>query len=206
MVFIQSDKENIWLIPIADLHTGHKNFMKDLCEFHVKWCEEDPDRYTILVGDLVESSIKKSPGLYDQTIFIEKQLEYIIELFEPLANNNQILGSVTGNHEHRIYKATGFDIGKYIAKELKYSARNYNPLNVCIKSAKDIFVTDINNKKYYDFLSGYSAVNQGHCHPRLINTVKNQINNVTLTSRAFNNNKYGNLCEYLCNTFGIYSK
>ena len=90
---------------------------------------------------------------------------------------------------------------QFLRKELKYSARNYNPLNVCIKKAKDIFVTDINNKKYYDFLSGYSAVNQGHCHPRLINTVTSQINNVTLTSRAFHNNKYGNLCEYLCNTF-----
>ena len=74
-----------------------------------------------------------------------------------------------------------------ILKELKYGAKNYSPLNVVLKKGKGIFLTDINNKKYYDFLSGYSAVNQGHCHPRLIKTLHNQSKKLTLTSRAFYN-------------------
>ena len=88
-----------------------------------------------------------------------------------------------------------------ILKELKYGANNYRPLNVVLKKGKGIFLTDINNKKYFDFLSGYSAVNQGHCHPRLLNVLNNQSKNLTLTSRAFYNNKLGDLCEYMCNTF-----
>jgi ornithine--oxo-acid transaminase len=88
-----------------------------------------------------------------------------------------------------------------ILKELKYGAKNYKPLNIVLKKGKGIYLTDVNNKKYLDFLSGYSALNQGHCHPRLINVLKNQSENLTLTSRAFYNDKLGNLCEYMCNTF-----
>ncbi len=88
-----------------------------------------------------------------------------------------------------------------IVKELKYGAKNYKPLNVVLKKGKGVFLTDSNDKKYFDFLSGYSAVNQGHCHPRLINTLFNQSKNLTLTSRAFHNDKLGDLCEYMCNTF-----
>lgn len=88
-----------------------------------------------------------------------------------------------------------------IVKELKYGARNYKPLNVILKKGKGVFLTDVNNKKYFDFLSGYSAVNQGHCHPRLLNILNKQSNNLTLTSRAFYNDKLGDLCEYMCNTF-----
>ena len=90
-------------------------------------------------------------------------------------------------------------MNKYILKELQYGAKNYNPLNVCIKRGKGIYLTDVNNKKYFDFLSGYSAINQGHCHPRLVKTICEQSQNLTLTSRAFYNNKLGELCEYLCN-------
>ena len=89
----------------------------------------------------------------------------------------------------------------FILKELKYGANNYKPLNVVLKKGKGVFVTDVNNKKYLDFLSGYSAVNQGHCHKKLVNVLNNQSKKLTLTSRAFYNNKLGNLCEYMCNTF-----
>ena len=88
-----------------------------------------------------------------------------------------------------------------LLKELKYTANNYNPINVILKKGKNIYLTDINNKKYIDFLSGYSAVNQGHCHPRIIEVVNNQIKNLTLTSRAFHNDKLGLMCEYICNNF-----
>ena len=92
-------------------------------------------------------------------------------------------------------------LNKFIKKELLYGANNYKPLNVIIKQGKGIYLTDINNKKYMDFLSGYSAVNQGHCHPKIIDVLKKQSQTLTLTSRAFYNNKLGELCEYLCNTF-----
>lgn len=92
-------------------------------------------------------------------------------------------------------------LNKFIKKELLYGANNYKPLNVIIKQGKGIYLTDINNKKYMDFLSGYSAVNQGHCHPKIIDALKKQSQTLTLTSRAFYNNKLGELCEYLCNTF-----
>jgi ornithine--oxo-acid transaminase len=92
-------------------------------------------------------------------------------------------------------------LNKFIKKELLYGANNYKPLNVIIKQGKGIYLTDINNKKYMDFLSGYSAVNQGHCHLKIIDVLKKQSQTLTLTSRAFYNNKLGELCEYLCNTF-----
>ena len=70
-------------------------------------------------------------------------------------------------------------------KELKYGAKNYKTLNIIIKKGKGIYLTDVNNKRYLDFLSGYSAVNQGHCHPRLLNILNKQSKNLTITSRAF---------------------
>ena len=88
-----------------------------------------------------------------------------------------------------------------ILKELKYGAKNYKTLNVIIKKGNGIYLTDINNKRYFDFLSGYSAVNQGHCHPRLLNVLNKQSKNLTITSRAFYNNKLGEYSEYITNMF-----
>ena len=62
-------------------------------------------------------------------------------------------------------------MNKIIKKELLFGAKNYNPLDVVIKKGKGIYVTDVNNKKYIDFLSGYCAVNQGHCHPKLLKAI-----------------------------------
>ena len=91
----------------------------------------------------------------------------------------------------------------YLAKEAKYGAHNYKPLPVVLNKAKGVHVYDVNNKKYLDFLSAYSAVNQGHCHPRLLNVLKKQSKTLTLTSRAFYNNKLGEYEEFMCNTFGF---
>ena len=88
-----------------------------------------------------------------------------------------------------------------ILKELKYGANNYKTLNVIIKKGNGIYLTDVNNKRYIDFLSGYSAVNQGHCHPRLLNILNKQSKNLTITSRAFYNNKLGEFSEYITNMF-----
>ena len=72
--------------------------------------------------------------------------------------------------------------------ELKYGAHNYHPLPVVLKKGEGVFVWDVEGKKYYDFLSAYSAVNQGHCHPRIISALNEQSQELTLTSRAFHNN------------------
>tara|TARA_B100000963_G_C22597487_1_gene658587 strand:- start:614 stop:1813 length:1200 start_codon:yes stop_codon:yes gene_type:complete len=89
-----------------------------------------------------------------------------------------------------------------ITQELKYGAHNYKSLPICIKKAKGIYLTDTNNNKYLDFLSSYSAVNQGHCHPKIYNTLLKQANTLTLTSRAYHNDKLGSYMKFITNLFG----
>jgi ornithine--oxo-acid transaminase len=81
----------------------------------------------------------------------------------------------------------------YIAQEEKHGAHNYHPLPVVIESAKGVKMIDVDGKEYYDFLSAYSAVNQGHCHPKIIAALIEQAQQLTLTSRAFHNK---NLSDY----------
>ncbi|RNA29860.1 ornithine mitochondrial [Brachionus plicatilis] len=88
-------------------------------------------------------------------------------------------------------------------REDKYGAHNYHPLPVAIESAKGVFMWDVEGNRYFDFLSAYSAVNQGHCHPKIINTLKEQADKVTLTSRAFYNTTLGEFEEYLCRLLGF---
>jgi ornithine--oxo-acid transaminase len=90
----------------------------------------------------------------------------------------------------------------YIEIEEKYGAHNYHPLDVVIEKAQGVWVWDVEGKKYLDCLAAYSAVNQGHCHPRIINAMKEQAENVTLTSRAFRNNQLPLLCKELCELTG----
>src|SRR5260221_2586745 len=89
-----------------------------------------------------------------------------------------------------------------IALEDKYGAHNYHPLPVVLHKGEGVFLWDVEGKRYYDFLSAYSAVNQGHCHPRIINAMINQAKELTLTSRAFYNDKLGLAEKYVCETFG----
>ena len=91
---------------------------------------------------------------------------------------------------------------EYITLEEKFGAHNYHPLPVVLKKGEGIFVWDVEGKKYYDFLSSYSAVNQGHCHPKIIDALKNQAEILTLTSRAFHNNVLGKYESYITNLFG----
>ncbi len=86
----------------------------------------------------------------------------------------------------------------YIALEDRYGARNYHPLDIVISSASGVWVEDVEGKKYLDFLSAYSAVNQGHCHPRILNAMTEQAKRITLTSRAFRNDQLGKLYKKLC--------
>lgn len=90
----------------------------------------------------------------------------------------------------------------YIDLEERYSAHNYHPLPVVLNRGEGVFVWDVEEKRYYDFLSGYSAVNQGHCHPRIIETLTQQAHRLTLTSRAFHNDRLGAFAQYITEFFG----
>lgn len=90
-----------------------------------------------------------------------------------------------------------------IALEKRYGAQNYHPLPVVLSRGEGVYVWDVEGKKYYDFLSAYSAVNQGHCHPKIIAALKNQAENLTLTSRAFYNDQLGRFEKYITGYFGF---
>ena len=90
-----------------------------------------------------------------------------------------------------------------IALEEKYGAHNYHPLPVVLSRGEGVYVWDVDGKKYYDFLSAYSAVNQGHCHPKIVDAMVQQAQTLTLTSRAFYNDKLGVYEEFVTNYFGF---
>jgi ornithine--oxo-acid transaminase len=90
-----------------------------------------------------------------------------------------------------------------IEKENKYGAHNYHPLPVVLEKGEGVYVWDVDGKKYYDFLSAYSAVNQGHCHPKIVGAMISQAQTLALTSRAFYNDKLGDYEEYITNYFGF---
>ena len=90
-----------------------------------------------------------------------------------------------------------------IALEDRHGAHNYHPLPVVLSKGEGVFVWDVDGKRYYDFLSAYSAVNQGHCHPRIIDALKKQADLLTLTSRAFHNDVLGEYERYVTDYFGF---
>lgn len=100
-------------------------------------------------------------------------------------------------------KTLKFDQSYYIQLEEKYGAHNYHPLPVVLEKGKGIHVWDTDGKRYFDFLSGYSAVNQGHCHPEILKSLQTQAEQLTLTSRAFHSNRLGPFEEYITNLFGF---
>jgi len=91
----------------------------------------------------------------------------------------------------------------YISKEDKFGAHNYHPLPVVLERGEGVHVWDVEGKQYYDFLSAYSAVNQGHCHPKIVNAMIEQAKKLTLTSRAFYNSVLGEYEEYVTKYFGF---
>ncbi len=90
----------------------------------------------------------------------------------------------------------------YIDLENKYGAHNYHPLSVVLNKGRGAKVWDVDGKEYFDFLSSYSAVNQGHCHPRILNALKEQVDKICLTSRAFYNDCLGEMEQFFHETFG----
>lgn len=109
-------------------------------------------------------------------------------LFNFIFMNSTI--AVTANAQH------------YLNLEEKYGAHNYHPLPVVLNRGEGVFLYDVDNKRYYDFLSGYSAVNQGHCHPKIIAALVEQAQKLTLTSRAFHSNLLGEYEKYITEYFG----
>jgi len=90
-----------------------------------------------------------------------------------------------------------------VALEERYGAHNYHPLDVVVAKAQGVWVWDVEGNKYLDFLAAYSAVNQGHCHPRIVAALKDQAELVTLTSRAFRNDQLGPFCQDVCELTGF---
>tara|TARA_Y100001978_G_C23657069_1_gene416609 strand:- start:99 stop:1364 length:1266 start_codon:yes stop_codon:yes gene_type:complete len=99
-------------------------------------------------------------------------------------------------------KKIAMDSKSLMNLEDKYGAHNYHPLPVVLDSGEGVFVWDCEGNKYFDFLSAYSAVNQGHCHPKIINSLIEQSKKLTLTSRAFYNSKLGEYEKFMCDLFG----
>jgi ornithine--oxo-acid transaminase len=100
---------------------------------------------------------------------------------------------LTQQHTHTNY---------YLQLEDQFGAHNYHPIPVVLERGEGVFLWDVEGKRYYDFLSGYSAVNQGHCHPRIIQALTNQAQKLTLTSRAFHNNLLGEYAKFITHYFG----
>lgn len=91
---------------------------------------------------------------------------------------------------------------KYLELEDQFGAHNYHPIPVVLEKGEGVYLYDVDGKKYFDFLSGYSAVNQGHCHPAIVKTLQDQATKLTLTSRAFHNNLLGEYEAYITKYFG----
>ena len=100
-------------------------------------------------------------------------------------------------------KKAGLSSAELIRLEEAHGAHNYHPLDVVITRAEGVWVWDVEGRKYLDFLAAYSAVNQGHCHPRIVTALKEQSERVTLTSRAFRNDQLGPLCQEITSMTGF---
>jgi ornithine--oxo-acid transaminase len=91
----------------------------------------------------------------------------------------------------------------YLTLEEQFGAHNYHPIPVVLERGEGVYLFDVDGNSYFDFLSGYSAVNQGHCHPRIIKALTTQAQKLTLTSRAFHSNLLGEYAQYITNYFGF---
>jgi ornithine--oxo-acid transaminase len=91
---------------------------------------------------------------------------------------------------------------RFLEKEEQYGAHNYHPLPVVLTRGKGVYVWDVDEKRYFDFLSGYSAINHGHCHPRIVEAFMEQAQRLTLTSRAFHSDALGEYAEFITKFFG----
>jgi ornithine--oxo-acid transaminase len=96
-------------------------------------------------------------------------------------------------------QSTASQTAYFIDLENEYGAHNYHPLPVVLKEGNGVFLWDVEGKRYYDFLSAYSAMNQGHCHPKIIHSLIEQAQRLTLTSRAFHSEELSLFTEFITN-------
>ncbi|MEY2703854.1 MAG: Ornithine--oxo-acid transaminase [Bacteroidota bacterium] len=123
--------------------------------------------------------------------------------FSPLRRNCDV--TINKNQIMSVLEKMPRDFGtaEAIALEDQFGAHNYHPLPVVLSKGEGVYVWDVEGKKYFDFLSAYSAVNQGHCHPKIVNALIEQAKTLTLTSRAFYNDKLGVYEKYITEYFGF---
>ena len=114
----KTEEKEIFLVPMGDMHIGHESFMKERFERDLKWCIDNDNVYVLGMGDYMEASIRESYGIFEQTEFVDKQFDLVLDYFKPLAASGRLLGLLMGNHEYRLKKTTGFDITKRLAKDL----------------------------------------------------------------------------------------
>ena len=115
---LPNEQEFAELAIISDVHYGNKTCAKEFFEFVMDWAYKNPHVYVITNGDLLECSIRDSVGLYDQNVEIDDQIDYILDKFSPLAEENRLIGMLRGNHERRVSKLTNMDLTKRMANDL----------------------------------------------------------------------------------------
>jgi ornithine--oxo-acid transaminase len=153
-------------------------------------------------------------GKYHQTLFVEIEISllqfaflvifhFTITLPEPIRLNTLFTTNPICKSKFKFMLQTITASQEAIALEEKHGAHNYHPLPVVLAKGEGVHVWDVEGKKYYDFLSAYSAVNQGHCHPRILKTLIDQAGTLTLTSRAFHNNVLGPFEKFITEYFGF---
>lgn len=116
--------------------------------------------------------------------------------------SNESLSLFYFKHFIMLTQSVSANTAAYLQLEEQYGAHNYHPLPVVLEKGAGVFLWDVDGKRYYDFLSGYSAVNQGHCHPKIIASLIEQAQQLTLTSRAFHNNLLGEYAKFITHYFG----
>src|SRR5882672_9441510 len=124
----------------------------------------------------------------------------VMKLTVHVGANNYLCRS-NGRNETLMTEVTIQDHDAILLED-KYGAHNYHPLPVVLTKGEGVYVWDVSGKRYFDFLSAYSAVNQGHCHPRIVKALVEQDKELTLTSRAFYNDKLGLAEKHVCELFG----
>ncbi|UJR09011.1 hypothetical protein I4U23_013260 [Adineta vaga] len=115
---------------------------------------------------------------------------------------NRCIASASSSAVKSTAKAVSAKTKTIVDRETRYGAANYHPLPVVIQRGSGVYVWDLDGNRYFDFLSAYSAVNQGHCHPKILAAIKKQAETLTLTSRAFHNDVLGEFEKYACELFG----
>jgi hypothetical protein len=116
---ITSNQDYNYILPVGDIHDGHVACDWAGIQYIFPWIYNTEEAYVVGMGDYCESSIMNSPGLFDQTEFVDKQFDDIVDLFAPIAEQGRLIGLLEGNHERRIRKIAGFDITKKLCTELK---------------------------------------------------------------------------------------